>query len=242
MKELQFIFALVLVGAVGCSDSGSGGTSKTVTVELRVVTFSPGETDVPLEGAAVCVLESTNCQTSDSDGMVSFEMPANSETGFNVVSEGYTPTLAPLTTGEEDLSRQTAVLADAVVEAMAAILDTPYPLEGDGVVAVSILTAPVVAPENGIAGATLTSGEAYDTFYLDENEFPSYELTATTAPSGVGGVVELPPGTHAMELGGEISNCVIDSGWAGSTPSSLRLPVEAGFFTQAFVSCDEGAP
>jgi hypothetical protein len=61
---------------------------------------------------------------------------------------------------------------------------------------------------------------------------------ATTAPDGAGGYVELSPGEYEITLGGTASNCVVVSGWPGSDDDSIRLPVRAGFFMQAFVACD----
>jgi hypothetical protein len=46
------------------------------------------------------------------------------------------------------------------------------------------------------------------------------------------------PGEYEITLGGTASNCVVVSGWPGSDDDSIRLPVRAGFFMQAFVACD----
>ncbi len=255
--------ALILVGAlavVGCGESssggaggsggtggfagtgGTGGTAPTVTVEFTVIDFQPGEPNIPFEGAEVCVLDSSNCATSDVDGLATLEVPANSDTGFTVIAEGYTPTIAPQTTGDQDLTTLTAILSDTLASTLAALLNTPYPPVGTGLVALSALVAPITDDENGIPGVTFTADSTASSYYLDENEFPSLDLTETTAPSGAGGYIEIAPGTLEVALGGAASNCIVVSGWAGSDADSLRVPIREGFFTQAFITCDPIAP
>lgn len=136
----------------------------------------------------------------------------------------------------------TAILSDTLASTLAALLNTPYPPEGTGLLAISALVAPITDDNNGITGVTFTPGQTATSYYLDENEFPSLDLTETAAPSGAGGYVELAPGTLEVTLGGTASNCIIVSGWAGSDASSMRVPIQAGFFTQAFVTCDAVAP
>jgi len=248
MERTMLVVASTIVGALtlfGCGDSGgdggtagTGGSAQTVTVELAVFEFAPGEANVPVPDAEVCVLDSSNCATSDAEGLVTLQVPANAETGFTVIAAGFTPTIAPQTTTDEDLTNLTPLLADTLATALAAILNTPYPFEGTGAVALSVLVAPVTDDDNGISGVTLTADRTATSYYLDEDEFPSLDLTETIAPSGAGGYIELAAGTLEITLGGTASNCIIVSGWAGSDASSVRVPIEVGFFTQAFVTCD----
>lgn len=236
---LVFAFAATGCGESG-GDTGAGGSGPpaTVTVEFAVIDFQPGQPNIPFEGAQVCVLDSTNCATSDAEGLATLEAPANAETGFEVTAEGYSPTIAPQTTSDEDLTTLTAILSDTLAGSLAALLGTPYPPDGTGILAISAVTAPIADDENGIPGVTFTADRTAISYYLDENELPSLDLTETTTPSGAGGYIELEPGTVEVSLGGTASNCVVVSGWPGSDASSLRLPIRDGFFTQAFVTCD----
>ena len=255
MERTMLVVASTLVGALtlfGCGDSGgtgsggsggmgaggTGGSSDTVTIDFTVIAFEPGEDDVDVPGAEVCVADTTNCATTDAEGSVVLTLPANSEVALTVIAEGFTPTLTAQTTTDVDLTMlQTAVLTDTLAALLAGVLNTPYPLGDTGLIAVSALTVPITANDNGIAGVTYSLGEE-EAYYLDENGFPTFDLTATTEPDGVGGYVELSPGEYEIAWGGTASSCVIVSGWSGSDDSSIRLPVRAGFFTQAFVSCD----
>ncbi|MGB8332367.1 MAG: hypothetical protein WCE62_19745 [Polyangiales bacterium] len=234
---MQRVGVLATVVVLGCGNSES---DKTVTLDLTVVEFDPGsDEDTPFEGAEVCVADTSNCATSDADGIVQLEIPANAELELLVTAEGYTPTLTPQTTSDQDITTQlTPLLSDQTATLLAGVLNTPYPLGDNGLAAISVLTAPVTASNNGIAGVTLTPDPGATVFYLDENEFPTRDLSATTAPSGAGGLIEVAPGTWELDLGGTASNCVIVAGWPGSTDSSVRLPVRAGFVTQGFVTCD----
>ncbi|MFZ1864001.1 MAG: hypothetical protein WAU39_07255 [Polyangiales bacterium] len=241
-RALAIVFAWTLVG---CGDSngdgtgGTGGSADTVSVDLSVVEFEPGTTDTPLEGAEVCVSDTTNCATSDADGMVTMEVPANSEIVFEVTATGYGDTLTPQTTTDQDVTAQLSpLLADSVVTLLAGILGTSYPFEGTGVIAISSLVEPVGADGNGIAGITYTPDQALTSYYLDQDEIPRLEATATAEPSGAGGFIEVAPGTYEVTLGGTASNCVVVAGWPGSGAGSVRLPVRAGFITQGIVTCD----
>ena len=224
----------------GCSDSNSGPSDTTVELEHQVIEFEPGASmDLPLEGAEVCVADTSNCATSDAEGMLTLQIPANAEVALLVTAEGYGPTVTPLTTAEQDISGQlTPLLTDATLAVFAGVLGTSFPTEDEGIIALSVLVAPVDAQDNGIAGVTLTPDPSGTMYYLDENEIPRLDISATTEPSGAGGLIEVAPGTWELTIGGTANNCVVVSGWPGSDESSVRLPVRSGFITQGFVTCD----
>lgn len=233
--------AISVLIVAGCSDDEGGSDEpSTVQLDLEVIEFEPGTSvDPPLEGAEVCVADTDNCAISDADGMVTLDIPANSELEILVTADGYAPTITPQTTTDQDITTQvTPMLADAVATVLSGALGTPYPPDGTGVVAVSVLTAPIDDQDNGIAGVTLTPDASGTLFYLDENEIPRTDISATTEPSGAGGLIEVSPGTVELTLGGTATNCVIVAGWPGSDAFSVRLPVRDGYFTQGFVTCD----
>jgi hypothetical protein len=234
---MKFISS-VLLGALvfGCGSS-TDGEEPTVEFRMDVIGFTPGMGDVPLEGVEVCVLDSDNCDTSDSDGFVTLTLPANSEVTLSVLKEGYTPTLSPQLTGDQDVDElRTALLDEQTSSLLAGVLGTEYPLVG-GVVAISALFEPLRQDDNGIAGITFTSAGSAP-YYLNESGFPTYDIEATTEPDGAGGFVELDSGVYEVVVGGAASNCEVASAWPGSTDDSIRLPVADGFFTQAFIACD----
>jgi hypothetical protein len=228
--------------AIGCGDSDSPTAPQTVEFRMEVIAFTPGMADMPLADAEVCILDTTSCETTDADGWVTMTLPANSEVTLTVIKEGYSPTLSPQYTAEDDVDDiRTAVLDEQTVNLLAGVLGTPYPLEG-GVIAISALTPPLRQDDNGIAGITFAIDEQTP-YYLDENGFPSFDIDATTEPDGAGGYIEMTEGVYEVTLGGTASNCVVVSAWPGSNDETIRIPVEEGFVTQAFITCDEvGAP
>lgn len=231
----------VLLGlaVVGCSDDGNNDVpGGTVTFELEVIEFVPDVADVAIEGVEICVIDTTNCEMTNANGLATLTLPANSEVTLRIDKSGYAPTVSPQTTKDLDVTGiRTAVLSDATSALMAGVLGTAYPLGDTGVIAISALTDPATADDNGIAGVTFALAQE-PTYYLDENGFPSFDLSATTSPDGVGGYIELPPGVHEITVGGTASNCNLLSAWPGTTEDSIRLPVAAGAFTQAFIVCD----
>ncbi len=241
MKTHNIQVALLLgavLAAVGCSDSDDDGTA-TVTVSLRVIQFEPGGADTGIPDVEVCVSDLPDCDTTDEDGFVTLEVPANEELAFEAVGEGFVSTLQPQTTTDQNLSG--IVIPMLTVDLFAAfslVVGVPYPPDGVGVVGISALVAPTSDPDNGIAGITFTTDTNGIPYYLDENEVPSLTLTETTVPSGAGGLLEVAPGEVEVELGGTASNCVLASAWPGANASSIRFPIEAGFLTQVFVTCD----
>lgn len=231
---MRFVaLGIITVCAVGCGSS----TEQTVQFRMDVIAFEPDSGDVPLEGVEVCVRDTDNCEMSDAAGFVTLTLPANSEITLTVMKDGYTPTLSPQLTTTEDVDEvRTALIDDATSQALAVFLGTPYPIV-DGAIAISALVEPLRQDDNGIAGIRYST-EGYDPYYLNESGFPTFDLDATTEPDGAGGFVELEPGVYEVAVGGEASNCEVASAWPGSSDDTIRVPAEAGFFTQAFIACD----
>jgi hypothetical protein len=233
--------ALIVMSAwMVASCESDASTPATVTLELTVVSFEPGEDPVPISGAEVCLLGTDDCGTTDADGFATVQIPANAESAVTVTADGFNPTISPqVAEGSRLAMREVTVLSEALIAVLAAALNTPYPPIDTGFVAVTALTDPPQADDNGILGVSYTltdpQGQRY---YLDENGFPDTDLTATTAPLGAGGFIELAPGVHKVELGGTANNCTLLAAWAGDSPTSIRVPVEDGFFTDAYVICD----
>jgi len=239
LRRGAILITTAAIALMGCGESSDQSSpAATVGFELEVIAFEPGEDDVIVSGAEVCVADTSNCGTTDANGLVELTLPANSEVTLTVVADGYGPVVSPqLTTDVDSTEIRTALLTESVTALLAGVLGTPYPFEGVGAIAVSVLTAPITAVDNGIPGVTCVLGTE-PTYYLDENGFPSFDLTATTRPDGVCGYVEMAPGEYEISLGGTASNCAPVSAWPGSGADSIRLPVRAGSFTQAFVVCD----
>ncbi|MEM8606690.1 MAG: hypothetical protein AAGF92_06270 [Myxococcota bacterium] len=212
------------------------GDSEWVALEIDVVEFAPSSDDVPVAEVEVCEFETSNCETTDDAGFVTIQLPVSSEVTLSVIKEGYTPTLSPQVTRDEDVDGlRTAIIRESTTQALALTLGIPFPLEG-GVIAISAVTPPVRRQDNGLAGATFAV-DGVAPYYLDEIGFPTFAADATSEPDGVGGYVELANGVYEITIGGVDEPCGVISAWPGRTPRSIRVPVAAGFITQAFVAC-----
>lgn len=235
---MRFIGVCIVAFVVAGCSSSEDPQAQTIEFTMDVIAFEPGMGDVPLDGVEVCQFETDNCATSDATGFVTLTLPANSEVLLTVEKDGYTPTLSPQLTEDSDTDEyRTALLDEQTSSLLAGVLGVPYPLEG-GVVAISALYEPLRQDDNGIAGITFSTG-GHETYYLDEMSFPTYDLTATTTPDGVGGFAELPDGEYEVTVGGDAVNCEVASAWPGASDDTIRVPAAVGFFTQAFISCDE---
>ncbi|MGB5811149.1 MAG: hypothetical protein WBG86_11500 [Polyangiales bacterium] len=240
MRKRNCALVVMLVGGSMVMGCGDDAVPATVTLELQVMSFEPGEDQKAVPGAEVCVLGTDDCDVGDDDGRVSLQLPANEESAVMITAEGFNPTLSPQVTEDVDLTgRQAVVLSESVAQALSTILGIDYPLTDFGVIAITTLVPPLDDPNNGIPGITYTLVDgAGQRYYLNENGIPQTELAATTAPLGTGGFIEVTSSVYEISLGGTASNCTPVAAWAGDSASSIRLPVEAGFFTDAYLACD----
>ncbi len=238
MYWTRILGAPALVGAImltGCPDDGAG----TVTLNLTVNTFEPGETAVGVPNAEVCVFDTDDCTTTDADGLAVVTLPANAETGVTITAAGSNPTLLAQTTDAAFVSDQTTtLLSETVATALALVLDIDYPPVGTGVIGLTILFSPPGGAGGGIPGTTyeLTDGTG-TVYYITEDGFPTYDLTATSSFGG-GGYVEVAPGVVEIDIGGSPGDCGTSQAWPGTTATSIRLPVQDGAITFSFVFCD----
>lgn len=226
----------VLVGAMvlaGCSEDAAG----TVTLNLTVNDFMPGETAAPVPNAEVCVLDTEDCTTTNADGLAMVALPSNAETGVTITANGFNPTVLTQTTDANFFPDQTTtLLSETIATTLAALLDIDYPLAGTGVVA---LTTTFPLPEAGgipVTTLDLTDGTGTGD-YITEDGIPTYDLTASSSFGG-GGFVEVTPGIIEIDIGGSPGGCGVAQAWPGTTATSVRLPVLDGFFTSSLVYCE----
>ncbi|TFH26338.1 MAG: hypothetical protein E4H00_10760, partial [Myxococcales bacterium] len=171
MYWMRILGLPVLAGAImftGCTEDGAA----TVTLNLTVNDFMPGETAAPVPNAEVCVLDTEDCTTTDADGLAVVALPSNAETGVSITANGFNPTVLTQTTDANFFPDQTTtLLSETIATTLAALLDIDYPLGGTGVVA---LTTTFPLPEaGGIPGTTLelTDGTGIG-YYITEDGIP----------------------------------------------------------------------
>ena len=237
---IRIILGLSIVAAAACgsSDDGGGSGQGTVTAEIQVLEFLPTTPFPPLTGFEVCVYDGDECAITDADGRARLELPANAETGVTLRREGYVPGITPYTTGDTDLSVATLATSESLIQTLATVLSSEWPMDGTGVVSVGTIGAdPFVFGENGIAGVTISGSDAGRQYYFD-GSVPSTAINATTDSLGSGGYVEIPPGDYEVTLGGTATNCRPYGAWVSDGSNAFAFPVLDGYITYAFVMCD----
>ena len=235
MYRILILGALALAGAIafaGCTEDAAG----TLTLNLTVNTFEPGVDATGVPNAEVCVFDSTDCTTTDADGLAVLVLPSNTETGVTITAAGFNETVLAQNTDAAFVSEQTTtMLSESVAATLSAVLNIDYPVVGTGVIGLTTLFP--LPDGGGIPGTTyeLTDGTG-TVYYLTDDGFPTYDLTATSSFGG-GGFVEVAPGVVEIDIGGA-GGCSVSQAWPGSTATSMRLPVQDGAVTFAFVFCE----
>jgi hypothetical protein len=239
-----FVLALGTLRVVGCGETagtGGGGDGETATLQLLAMEFDPEGNQVPLAGVHVCETDTANCDVTDGTRPAVLQLPADRETSYTQVKEGYGAELRA-----DVISATTGSIVVPVMQPDSFIKDnydrveSPYPMEGTGSIYVQV--GERNSATGAIRGATLELvGENGKAFYvLDDRKSWSTDLTATTS-AGNGGFVEVRPGEYQIQIGGTPENCSLVRAWPGDSDNSIRLPVREGFETTARVACDVGA-
>ncbi len=233
----RILGAPALVGAImltGCPDDGAG----TVTLNLTVNTFEPGQPAAGVPNAEVCVFDTEECTNTDADGLAVVVLPSNAETGVTLTAAGFNQTVLAQTTDADFVSDQTTtMLTETVAETLSGLLAVDYPPVGTGVIGLTALFGAPGGAGGGIPGTTFELTEGTGTgFYLRENGIPTYDLTATSSFGGAG-FVEVATGVVEIDIGGA-GGCGVRQAWPGATATSIRLPVQDGAITFGFVFCE----
>ena len=220
-------------GGMG-GDGGSGGMAGTVELSLTTYEADGWGLGPRFEGVEVCQTDTTNCTTSDVNGVARLLLPANQEISYTVTKDGYMGWMAGDVTDETfgDEGRPGyPMYPDQQIADFAQANMIPYPLTGG-------VTSHHMNP-------TRTAGVTYDLvdatgleYYLDDDAERTlrFDLTATTT-DGFGGSWEVPPGNHQVEFGGVATNCTVALAWPGDAPNRVKVPIKVGFFTLASMNC-----
>jgi hypothetical protein len=250
------VLASTLLCSVGCGDpndvgrggsGGAGGTvgsAQTATLSLTATEVDDNILGTRLAGVEFCETDTNNCVLSDANGEATLDVavPAGRRISYTYAKEGYVPGLRADLVDKEFAAFTGQYgnfnVADATMTVRFAIMKSPYPMEGTGMVAVSAFlnaTRPAFAT---IAGVTFelvgATGRGY---YEGPSGEPSVDLTET-AITGTGGFIEVAPGEVEIKLGGAATNCAVLKGWPGGEPNTISLPVKAGFITWGSLVCD----
>jgi hypothetical protein len=209
LATLSWVFVVYSIG--GCAQVTEPGG---VPVDITITAW-PGAA-VPLEGVELCETATVNCSYTDADGKARLWLPAG-ETSFTKEKEGFVSYLVPLFVPANGLAHESRMGTDAFVETLYEDVMSPYPIEDEGRISTGVSPA--------FAGVTLA---------LFDADGPIADPKAYYVVGG-------PPPTWSVQFGGTAINCIaVPTGWPGLfLQNSIRLPVRAGFITQAIATCEQ---
>ena len=223
----------------GTSDMGAGmdlTTTATVTERGTVIDLSSKN---PVANLQVCLyspmLSPQPCATTGADGTYSLPgIPASTQVAASLTGGAYYPSLYLKTTGAADETNDIEAISSGTITLLTAVVNVqadptnPPPDGGTG-----------PAHNSGISVA-LTPSSGSGPFYLDATGIPQMvNKQSMTSAKGVGAYINVDPGvvelTYTAPAG--ITCAAPIAGWPGSTPSSIKALVVAGYGTAAYMTC-----
>ena len=215
-------------GAVHEDGGGDSGHRDTVMLTLRL-------SGSALQGFVFCNTdaEELGCATSDADGTVTLEVPANSDVALTVDRDGYVPLLFHRHMGSEDA---TEGLLPFPADAQRADTEVALGFEleaGKGVV--------VVYVTGGVGGTVSASPVGPRTYYW-AGWIPVPD--ATTLLGAAAAWYNLDPGDHEFTVEVPDKDCTVDqASWGGDEPNVVRARVVADRWSWFnLVNCVDPAP
>lgn len=227
MKQRTILGAIsaLLLGACGGDDGAS-----TVSITLYVTEVTSDEADPDTE---VCVIEPTGfgCGTTDAGGLVTLEVPANSEVVFRSTRSDRVPGIFAYTSGDSGEE----IEVDTVDPTLAQVLILGAGIEAMAGTGQVLLLAR--GPTGGGAeaeGMTFSIGAGDGPFYFGGSQ-PMPELTETTSDGAVAWA-NLPPGEHTITAAGA-ATCVTRVGFdRGTDRTGVRVEADSLTFVR-LVDC-----
>jgi hypothetical protein len=196
--------------------------------------YSTPEDSVLLEGARLCLMDTDTCELSNSRGEVTIEIPIG-ESWVTLTKDGYLPYLFPFVMGPAGRSGPFGVESNQFAKEQYDRVGSPYPMDSQGAVFLS------VGPR-GVVGATfdlLGAAAGVEQFYLDDEGLWDPNAEATASFDGWGGFTEVNPDVLQAKVGGMVSGCKLIYGWPGDTEDTVRFPVREGYATWVRWSCNQ---
>jgi hypothetical protein len=232
-KLTSFLFLSAGIGALlALPNTGCGGPSESpVPVTVKVTEYiALADLRTPMPGAEVCETDTTNCTTTDDQGLATIELPANADVSYAITKEGYGSYLISDVTdarlehwfimyNHEELARQ------------AELMGTTYSWTDTGIIILRAYTEPGVMFD--------MIGQSNNQFYYLNGDTPSTELDGT-AGDGRGGFTDVAEGEYQVEFLEAPVIYTASTTWPGDMDNRVRDPVKAGYISYASMSCCDG--
>jgi hypothetical protein len=220
---------VLLLPNAGCGGSGSGGEPVTVRVTEFV---DRSNLEQPMVGAQVCETDTTNCTTTDAEGMATINLPADVDVSYTITKEGFASYLvSDVNTGK--LLIWTWMYPEEEVTRLAGLIGTTFPGTGDGLIIIRAFTDPGVMFD--------LVGEPNEPFYFIDGDTPSREIDATTEDRR-GGFTDVAPGEYQFDVFGAPGPCQPFVVWPGDQDDRFKVPVKADYISWVSVTCTVQEP
>jgi hypothetical protein len=221
--------------ATGDAPSGDAGP----TVVFSGLIVSSGTSSFPLPGAKVCVAQTTNCSTTDSQGSFSLQIPANAQVAITIQCTGYTNVLVPIVTNNLDQTGwEIGTLNAAATTSNYQAAGATYPDPSTAFLAAYASTS---SGQSGHAGVTFSYVPAPNHGPVYPNATGADDDAGATSTSTWGeGMVTFPASASQVVVTFEPTTLTCTSnfgGWPSSGANSVLVPLLGGFETHVGQVC-----
>lgn len=238
-------------GSAGAGGSGGGlpEGGPPVTVSGVVREFQPvsdGGAPVLVDGAQVCIKDSTLCATTDAAGVYSITgVPSGIESALLVTKTNYVNTAVVGVVDSSDMQIDVLFPTIGIAQIFSLAAGFTWPLGEKGALLVQAFQT--VATEAGslldpVDGATFTitpSTGVVGPVYVSAQNFPDQNATSTST-QGWGGFGDAAVGEYTIKVAKPGRTCVRGAlGWPGASADEARVPAIAGHIVQVIpFTCD----
>jgi len=201
----------------------------------------------PTDPSRLLPPEADACGDSDASGVWAPCVPADSDVVFSFDATGYAPTIYPIHTidGPPNRGRWTDFILkpEGPVETFWQMMGVDYPPTTQGLVwirtCLNYPDAPQLPPGLGDVAASFDPVAARGPMYTDASDV--YDPTATADSifrPNIWAALDPDPGQTLTLSHPTLTTCGhLDGGWETGDPTTMRLPIVAGYRTYVLVVC-----
>ena len=219
-------------------DSAGEASGPTIVFSGSVVSTGPQGTY--LSGAEVCIAQTTNCSTANSQGAFSLQVPANAQVAITIQRPGYTNVLVPIvTTDQNQIGWEIGTQNAAQTTANYAALGATYP---DSATAFLAVFAASSTGQAGHAGVTYQFAPASSKGpeYADATGNVDADAGATETSTMGDGIATFTSAVQQVTITylPDTLACTPDfGGWPAQGVNAVLVPLLAGFETHVGQGC-----
>jgi hypothetical protein len=233
------LFAAVTAGCGGDPETAPDGVDPAAETIAFTVAFVDAVFKEPLVGVEVCAAgrDDVPCAATAADGVVTLDLPAESELMLGCTIATHVTTYMTITTGRDDYDANVFMLLNlGAANALRTLSGAPdNPAKG---IVIGNVYEDLAQRDQRVAGATyaLSPAAGIGPVYGGEGGFPDPALTQSTI-GGPGVIFDLDPGETTVTLSHSSRTCEGGFGWPTESATSLRTRVFAGGMSTVTFVC-----